>query len=1207
MLSRVSSITSDRRSSDHVEPRTLRETKYMVRTITTLRSRLSRAEAWFIIFPTVASCVLFSAFMVSRDVQSQRDLKQSSLQQIRIQLEERIATSEGLLHGLDAFVKAHDGDFDLHSFQRFAEPLHGSLPQIFALQVAPDGFVRFSTDMARNGAAIGLDLLKPHSEEGRRLYEAARNRMTTLKGPVDLVQGGNAVIARMPVFIPGSRSRTDIPDFYGFVTVIIDTDSIFRDLSSALDGVAIRGRHGLGADGEVFLNQPGIFDEPNISLSVSVPNGEWIIAVAEPGWSDALPTFLLWTMVTLLVIVLVAYGLLRFLAFKEKASRIAAERLRRLRSSEQRFKDIVEVAADWVWEMDRDLRFSYLSNRAFEVYEIEPKDFLGKTRAELAGNPELDETWRAHLDLLNAHKPFRDMEYEYVKPSGETGHSRISGKPIFGETGEFLGYRGTGTDITENVRARSELKAAREAAETANRAKTTFLSTMSHELRTPLNAIIGLVDLLEKTGLDSHQRRMLTTTRASSYALLSIVNDVLDFSKIEAGDMQLEHIAFSVFDVVEGVALMMHESARAKSLDLRVYVSPDISENFVGDPTRLRQILINLVGNAIKFTSVGEVCVSAVPEGEPDDGRETIRIDVTDTGIGLAPEAMEKIFEPFAQAEASTTRKYGGTGLGLSICRRIAEAMGGELRVESVPGEGTTFSLVVGLARGEAPAAGSPWIDLDGVNVLVFSANPDIAEMRAVYLRKCRASVDVFTDPDEAVDLARGAGERGRPYKVVVFGDTLTESAKSQFAERIRGLDGGDGVGFVSVERVTQDAVVLVSPMGVILGLNHAAEALFGRSRRELIGSKFGLPVLVDEVSTADIPHSSGTFTTCELRAHTTLQSKEKNIEVRLHDIAQDRVRPDNGFVRVTSAPLFRTDLLTAVAEAAGRLRGVAADRESQLTDVATPQVALTIDEAEQENRLVLVVEDNETNQMVLDLQLAQFGFVAQIASNGAEALELAKHRSYCLVLLDCHMPVMGGFEFAQRYRASGYRGAADVPIIAVTGNVVKEEIEHCYSVGMNDFLAKPVELPKLELMLRKWLKSFGLAPAEGEPDNVSTGQSDDDPEGEGIALDRSAIEKYVGSNPEFRKQIIEKFKTSLEGALAEFELAYREQEASGIRQVCHRLKSAARTVGANGLADCCASLEEAAQKSDWVILERDAPRLQTLAEKTAIVFRGVV
>ncbi len=652
---------------------------------------------------------------------------------------------------------------------------------------------------------------------------------------------------------------------------------------------------------------------------------------------------------------------------------------------------------------------------------------------------------------------------------------------------------------------------------------------------------------------------------------------------------------------------MMCESARAKSLDLRVYVSPDISENFFGDPTRLRQILINLVSNAIKFTSAGEVCVSAVPQGEPDDGRETIRFDVTDTGIGLAPEAMEKIFEPFAQAEASTTREYGGTGLGLSICRRLAEAMDGELRVESVPDEGATFSLVVGLARSDAPAAGSPWIDLDGVNVLVFSANPDIAEMRAVYLRKCRASVDVFTDPDEAVDLARGAGERGRPYKVVVFGDTLTESTKSQVAERIRGLDGGEGVGFVSLEKEMQDAVVLVSPMGVICGLNRNAERLFGRSRRELIGSKFGLPVLLDEVSTADIPHSSGTFTTCELRAHTILQSRDKNIEVRLHDIAQDRARPDNRFVRVQVAPLTRADSLKAVAEAAGRLRDVAADSRGQVTDAATPQVALTIDEAEQENRLVLVVEDNETNQMVLRLQLAQFGYVPQIAGNGAEALELAKHRSYCLVLLDCHMPVMDGFEFAQRYRASGYRGAADVPIIAVTGNVVKEEIERCRSVGMNDFLAKPVELSKFELMLQKWARAPGGASAESEPDSVSAGQSDDDPAGDGIALDRSAIEKYVGSDPEFIKQIIEKFKTTLEGALAEFELAYREQEASGIRQVCHRLKSAARAVGANGLVDCCASLEEAAQKSDWVILERDAPRLKTLAEKTAIEFRGVV
>ena len=456
--------------------------------------------------------------------------------------------------------------------------------------------------------------------------------------------------------------------------------------------------------------------------------------------------------------------------------------------SEERHRDLVTSAHDWVWETDQSRVFTYVGPQCRELLGYDPEELAGKSSFDLMPEDEKRRVANIFTTLAAQKAPFRNLENINRHKNGRLVVLESNGVPIFDRAGNLCGYRGMDRDITQRKQAEADLLRAKKMAEAASHAKSEFLANMSHELRTPINGIMGMTELALGTGLTAEQREYLTMAKVSADSLLTVINDILDFSKIEAGKLDFENITFNLDRTLETALKVLSLPAFEKGLELNCQVHPEVPEAVVGDPTRLRQVLVNLVNNAIKFTERGEITVAVRRESEQSSSSVVLHFTVADTGIGIPADRQQAIFEAFTQADSSSTRRYGGSGLGLAISRRLVELFAGRIWVESRVGEGSTFHFTARLGLGTQPELGPPLLaaNLQARPVLVVDDNYTNRRILQELLCSWRMQPTLAENSAVALRHLTQAAEGGRSFSLILVDSRMPDVDGFTLVEQIR-------------------------------------------------------------------------------------------------------------------------------------------------------------------------------------------------------------------------------------------------------------------------------------------------------------------------------------------------------------------------------------------------------------------------------------
>ncbi|MCD6075063.1 MAG: hypothetical protein K0Q70_1946, partial [Rhodospirillales bacterium] len=534
-------------------------------------------------------------------------------------------------------------------------------------------------------------------------------------------------------------------------------------------------------------------------------------------------------------------------------------------------------------------------------------------------------------------------------------------------------------------------------------------------------------------------------------------------------------------------------------ISIHVFVDPKLPTFVHCDPTRLRQILFNLGGNAVKFSNGKDVQIHAECAGKPGDNR--MRFSVIDQGIGISEENQTKLFQAFSQAESSTTRRFGGTGLGLAICKRLVDMMNGKIGVQSREGYGSTFWVEMPFQIADGAVSTVKERDLRGLHVLLVGSEAPRSQSIETYIRHWGADVTAARDVDVALELLSKNGQ----YDSMMLDLGLNERSQNAAIKAVRAT------------AAKQPPIIVLQDY---------------RNRGARIAGK--------DVVTIDVN------------------------------------------------PLIRYRVITAVAVAAGRASPeVKPQYDDENIDSLIPP---TVEDARASGQLILLAEDNRTNQDVIRRQLNRLGYAVEIVNDGKEALEALTAGHYAMLLTDCHMPNIDGYELTTTVRARELNSGARLPIIAITANALQGEVERCLEVGMDDYLSKPIDMALLRDRLRKWMPVASETVATAPPPSISVTPSPSP--ATKSPIDPRALKDMFGNDDVAIREILTEFIEPSTANVHEILAAYGERSAKGIASAAHKLKSSARSVGAHDLADLCQKLEAAGKAEQWSDIDAAAPQL---------------
>ena len=977
--------------------------------------------------------------------------------------------------------------------------------------------ILFSEPAAGEATVFGLD----HGQWPERRSAMARA----------LAQPGSAHIARAEllrtrrpsvlVYLPVQQRMG--ADLAGYVVGVLDLERLLeifvadarrRDIVARITDVSP------GAPAVVLENALPEGSEPDLRREIAFGGMVWRIDMMhvgkhrDAGSLGAVHAYLAFAMFAALLVAFAVLGSAGRNAatnarVKERTGELA-QALDLLNDREAEERAVLDNIVECVVTIDTDGTVLNINRAVEPMFGYTPDQVIGHNVSMLMPEPDAaahDGYLHRYLHTGERRIIGRNREVEGLHRDGRIIALELAvSEYVFGQRRVFTG---TLRDIGERKSLVADLTRAREHADEANRAKSAFLAAMSHEIRTPMNGVVGLVDVLARSSLNEYQRDLVRTIRESSTTLLTLIDDILDFSKIEAGRLEIEQRPLQLAELVEGVCSSLSPMAVRRGVDMSLHIDPELPAGVISDEVRLRQVLFNIIGNAIKFSA-----------GRPDvRGAVSVRVgclpgaplrvvfSVADNGIGIAPERLHDLFRPFTQAETSTTRRFGGTGLGLTICKRLVDMLDGRIDADSEIGAGSTFRVTLPLeAAPQTTVPAQP--DLHGVECLISPCCGGDADTLETYLAHAGARVH---RPADTAGALRIAGEVAPPLVVIDCARNGQMPAGSLVPP---GMD-------VRTVRVVR-----------------------GRS--------------------------------------TSQRADSRNL------------------VSVDGNVLRRSTLLRAVAVAAGRASPdavIASGSEEAETGSLTPP---EVSEARAQGRLILVAEDNEINQKVVLHQLALLGYAADVAEDGTQALRMWNAGNYGLLLTDLHMPQMDGYELTAAIRAGEPAGLRK-PILALTANALRGEERRAFDVGMDAYLTKPVQLDELRRTLERFLPGIEAGCPAPSPAPASTPAATVTPDevGQQAVFDVSVLEELVGDDQEIVREFLEEFRRSA-GELAE---AMRNALAGGwateAGSAAHKLKSAARSVGALALGELCATIERKAREDDCTTLSALLPAFDNLLHDT--------